>query len=62
MARAVETVATYAVLGIQLVGQGIRLGADGPSLVEGWLKHYDLGDLWQQCAHGVHSLDIGRIV
>jgi len=60
--RAVEPVATYAVLLVELVGQGIHIGVVGHGLVEGGVEDSHLRDVGQEGFHGVHALDVGRVV
>ena len=62
VAGSVETIATYAMLLIQVVGQGIHVSVVGHGLVEGSVEHTYLWDVWQEGRNGVHALDVGRVV
>ena len=58
----VETVATDAVLLIQLVGDGIHIGLGGHRLMESGVEHAYLRQARHQLLHSVHTLEVGRIM
>ena len=62
MTGAVEAVATHTILAVELLGEGIHVGIVGHGLVEGGVEHTDLGNLGQQSADSIDTLDIGGIV
>ena len=62
MAGAVESVAAHTVLGVELIGKSIHIGIVGHRLMESGIEDTHLRNIGQERLHGIHTLDIGRIV
>ena len=57
-----EAIATHAILLIELVGDGIHISLGGHGLMEGGIEHAHLRQTRHQLLHGVHTLQVGRVV
>ena len=57
-----ETIAANAVLLVKLVGNGIHKGLWRHGLVEGSVKHAHLRQSRHQLLHGIHTLQVGRVM
>ena len=62
MRSSVETIATYTILLIKLVRNGIHIGIVGHGLMEGGIKHAHLRQSWHQLLNCVHTLQVGWVM
>ena len=62
VAGAVETIATDAVLLVQLIGDSIHKGLWRHGLMEGGVEYTHLRQTGHQLLHGVHTLQVSGVV
>ena len=57
-----ESVAAYTVLLIELIGDGVQISVVGHCLMEGCIEHTNLGNLGEQLADSVYTLQVCGVV
>ena len=57
-----ETIAAYTIFLIQLVGDGIHISLSRHCLVEGGIEDTHLRQARHQFLHGIHTLQVSRVV
>ena len=57
-----ESIAAHAILGVEFVGKCVHVGIVGHGLVESRVEDTHLGQVGEEFADGIHSLDVGRVV
>ena len=62
MAGSVETITAHTVLRIEFVRQRIHISIVRHRLMERCIEHTHLWNVGQQRAHGIHTLDVSRVM